>query len=223
MPLITDTTKSRKINSLRPMSEVIFYRLLMKVDGYDNFIADPQILKAELFPLKSYVRTIEISDALAELSERGLISIYEADDKPFLHLHNNRQKLPKRYAKWPQAPEAVLNKDKDNNNNKNKESEHPRALSELKKILLETGIAHFQKYFLKEKQQLDSAILKYENAEVPEADEKKLRAKYVHKPLMNEIEKFIHYYESRNHEWDLQKTASLFINWLNRKLHYEKE
>src|SRR5689334_1842588 len=99
MPIITDTTKSEKISKLKPMSEIVFYRLLMKVDGYDNFTANPVLLKADLFPLRSHVRTVEIADALTELAERGLISIYEAEGKPFLHLHNNRQRLPVRYAK----------------------------------------------------------------------------------------------------------------------------
>src|SRR6185369_4066408 len=108
MPLLLDTTKSEKVNALKPFSEVVFYRILMKVDGYDNFTANPQLLKAELFPLRSYVRANEIKEALAELSERGLISFYEADGKPCLHLHNNRQKLRHLHAKWPLYTGQVL-------------------------------------------------------------------------------------------------------------------
>jgi hypothetical protein len=78
--------------------------LLMKVDGYDNYTADLTLIKAELFPLRGYVRTNEISRALSELAERGLISFYEVNGEPFLHLHNNRQKLRWPVSRYPLAP-----------------------------------------------------------------------------------------------------------------------
>jgi hypothetical protein len=235
MPIITDTTKSEKVNLLKPFSENIFYRLLMKVDGYDNFTANLKLLKAELFPLKSYVRAIEIKQALDELVAHGLISLYEADGKPFLHLHNNRQKLPMLYAKWPLAPGQVLkkkepkkkednnnNNNKDNNKDKEREKDSPPGLKNLKSLLYDIAVRNFKKYFPKEEKQIESLLRNSAAEEITPLKEKQLQRKYVYDPIMIELDKFCNYHLAEIEKWNTLQANSKWFIWLDRKLEYEK-
>src|SRR5438132_923408 len=83
-------------------------------------------------------------------------------------------------------------------------------------------IENFRKYFPKEARSLDTDYNKYENGNVPEADAKKLRAKYVTKPVRTEVDKFVNYYLAEIERWNQLKLSSKFFVWLDRKIEYEK-
>ena len=103
--MLRDWTDSEKVNSLSVNAECFFTRLIMKVDDYGCFPADPRLLKANLYPLKlNVVRESDISRWLAEAQKAGLIALYEASNKQYLMIQDFKQRLDKAKAKYPLPP-----------------------------------------------------------------------------------------------------------------------
>jgi len=221
------------MNKLSRFAENLFYRLVMKADDYGNMQSNPIILKSDLYPLQPTTRITEISQALFDLADLGIIVLYDAEEKGYLHIKNYRQQLRWPTPKHPLPPFLELKEKRSKKEKKRREVEDEveekresdalPGLNKIKKILLDTGIAHFDKYFLKEKLKLNQAISKYNNREVPEADEKKLRIKYVITPVMTEVDKFANYNLAEIESWNEVKLQSKFFVWLDRKLEFEKQ
>lgn len=98
---------SYEIDRLSVMAEITFYRLLTYADDYGLFLADPRILKAELFPLKTFTLQVKTSENnlqtidsnlttidsnslsgdiiswIDELVNAGIIKLYVANSKPY--------------------------------------------------------------------------------------------------------------------------------------------
>lgn len=114
--ILRDTTDSFKVNQLSPRAEVLFYRLFMKSDDYGLYIANPKLLRSNLFPLRSdSIRETDISLWLTELvntkNEKGeidgLIALYEVNNKPYLEIKNFGQRLRNMKSKYPLPPTIV--------------------------------------------------------------------------------------------------------------------
>lgn len=103
--ILRDWTTSDRINQTSHEEEAFFTRLLMAVDDYGRFTADPRLLLARLFPLRigktDAKRVHSIRDALAA---HMLITLYVVDGREFLQV-TNWQNVPR--AKGSRFPECT--------------------------------------------------------------------------------------------------------------------
>jgi hypothetical protein len=99
--ILRDWTDSEAIERLSYQAEVFFTRLIMKVDDFGRFPANPRLLSSLLFPLKSSVRDTDSSRWLAECEKSGLVAVYEVKGKSFLEIQNFRQRSRASVSKYP--------------------------------------------------------------------------------------------------------------------------
>lgn len=100
--MLRDWTESDKINMISVHAERFFLRLIMKVDDYGCFHADPRLLKANLFPLLlDGMREADISRWTAECEKAGLIVLYEANSKSYLEIIDFNQRKRAMHRKYP--------------------------------------------------------------------------------------------------------------------------
>lgn len=90
---------SELIDSLSPLAETFYYRLIVTVDDFGRFDARPAMIKAQCFPIKESVTVKTCSDMLRELANSGLIDIYEVEGKSVLQV-----------CKWDNVPRAKESK-----------------------------------------------------------------------------------------------------------------
>ena len=92
------------------MAEILFYRLIVTVDDFGRFYANPSIVKNRCFQLKADDFTSEqMTEWLGELSKAGLIEIYQAEDgRKYLSFKNwaKHQSTRAKTSKFP-APSSV--------------------------------------------------------------------------------------------------------------------
>ena len=90
-------------NNITPFEQVMFYRLIVIVDDYGIFYADPTTVGRSLFPTDENVRTVTIRKGLDHLEKQGLIFRYTVDGISYLklvswekhqRLRNSRRKFP---------------------------------------------------------------------------------------------------------------------------------
>jgi hypothetical protein len=89
---------SEAIDSLSPLAEVLFYRLLVTVDDFGRYDGRAAMIKAHCFPIKDMPVT-KCAALLQELHDSGLVVIYTVDDKPYVQM-----------CKWDNAPRAKESK-----------------------------------------------------------------------------------------------------------------
>jgi len=108
IPLRPGLLTSPAFNRLSERAECLFIRLLLVVDDFGIFHAGPELVRAACFPLKSY-RTSDVSRALDELENAGMIARYTAtDSNRYMALQKHRSRLAKRLARYPQPPSAAV-------------------------------------------------------------------------------------------------------------------
>jgi len=97
---------SRKINALSDLQFRVWTYLLTYVDDYGRGDADPELLKGLVFPRRKGLTEKTISDALAELANIGLISLYEVDGESYLCFPTwgEHQRIQQKRSRFP-APE----------------------------------------------------------------------------------------------------------------------
>ena len=100
--LLKDWRNSDKVNSLTVHSERFFVRLIMTVDDYGCFYADPRLLRVNLFPLLiDSIREADLIRWMAECQKAGLIVLYESDNKKYVQILNFGQRLRQKTTKFP--------------------------------------------------------------------------------------------------------------------------
>lgn len=101
---------SENIDSLSLFAEVTFYRLMVNADDFGRFDARTKILASRLFPLKE-IPTEKMQEALSELVNADLVTVYFADGKPFLYLNSWDKHQQKRAtkSKYPSPNESICN------------------------------------------------------------------------------------------------------------------
>ena len=99
---------SEKIDSLSPLAEVFYYRLLVSVDDFGRYDARPSMLKAECFPVKDSVTKESCQEMLVELVSSGLVIVYEHSGKPYLQLHKWENKARSKVSKYPQFDDDCI-------------------------------------------------------------------------------------------------------------------
>lgn len=95
--------RSAEIDKLTWFQEVVFYRLLVTVDDYGIYYADPVILRSDLFPTKEDVTKKSIQECIAKLEELGIIRIYEAEGRKYLQFltWEKHQRIRNSVKKFP--------------------------------------------------------------------------------------------------------------------------
>lgn len=98
--------ESDRFDSISPLSELFYRRLMSVVDDYGRFTADIAVLVSRCFPRRpSWADEEMVSLALAECGHAGLLSLYSVSDKNYLEITNFGQRT--RYeSKYP-SPEDV--------------------------------------------------------------------------------------------------------------------
>lgn len=89
---------SEAIDSLSPLAETLFYRLLVTVDDFGRYDGRPAMVKAHCFPIKD-MTPAKCASLLDELHTAGLVHIYTTDGKPCLQM-----------CKWDNVPRAKESK-----------------------------------------------------------------------------------------------------------------
>lgn len=95
---------SPRVNTLSDRAECAFVRLLLKVDDFGVYFAEPKLVRAAIWPMKS-VRDAEVVRALDEIERAGLLARFTAPDGlRYLCLLRFRQKLAYGYRRRHPAP-----------------------------------------------------------------------------------------------------------------------
>lgn len=100
---------SELIDSLSPLAETFYYRLLVTVDDFGRFDARPAMIKAQCFPIKESVTVKNCGDMLKELVDSGLIDIYQVDGKSVLQVCKWDNVPRAKESKYPDKPTTVNN------------------------------------------------------------------------------------------------------------------
>ena len=92
---------SERVNALSLQAEIFYRRLMSVVDDYGRYFAHPALLRASCYPLRlNQTKEYHISSWLQELSESGLIFVYEKGETKYLEIQEFRQR--QRYdSKYP--------------------------------------------------------------------------------------------------------------------------
>lgn len=110
--LFKNWTHSEKVNLLTAEEERFFTRLIMEADDHGLFYAHPKILKANLFPLISdKITDEEVESWLTGCEHIGLLEVYSADNKQYLHIHDFGQRLRSMKSTFPTPGGQMLTND----------------------------------------------------------------------------------------------------------------
>lgn len=101
--LLRDWTKSEKVDKLSATAEVLFTRLIMKADDFGIYHANLKLIKADCFPLREDLKSIDLEPYMSELIKADLIYCYKADDgREYLIIKEFGQRLRAKKSKYPQ-------------------------------------------------------------------------------------------------------------------------
>jgi hypothetical protein len=95
---------SEAIDSLSPLAEVLFYRLLVTVDDFGRYDARAALIKAHCFPVRESVTAKNCGALLDELQAKGLVAVYTIDGKPYLQMQKWDNKPRAGESKYPPPP-----------------------------------------------------------------------------------------------------------------------
>ena len=95
---------SEVIDKLSPIAETFFYRLLVTVDDFGRYDARPSMIKSHCYPIKESVTAKKCTELLKELSDVGLIVVYEVDEKEYLQVCRWDNIPRAKESKFPQKP-----------------------------------------------------------------------------------------------------------------------
>ena len=99
--------KSKAVNSLSWQGEVFWRRMLNLVDDFGRYSADPEELRADVFPRQlEKVREADISRLLLECEQAGLLFRFSANAKWYLVINQWEQGRAKK-SKYPVPPDNI--------------------------------------------------------------------------------------------------------------------
>lgn len=99
--VLRDWTDSEVMSSISFQGEVLFTRLIMKVDDYGCYTANTKLIKGTLFPLRD-IREADISRWIDEIHKAGLIALYSEAGKNYLFIKNFNQRLRAMKRRYPE-------------------------------------------------------------------------------------------------------------------------
>ena len=97
---------STEIDKLSWFEECVFYRLMVSVDDYGCFDGRAIVIRNELFPTRDNITTSNISKAIKRLEQANLLTCYEVDGRPYIHLKTweSHQRVRNKHRKYPEPP-----------------------------------------------------------------------------------------------------------------------
>lgn len=102
---------SYEIDQLGHEAEVLFYRLLVNCDDYGRMDARPPIVRSKCFPLQlDHITDKDVKGWLDCLVSAGILTLYEAEGKPYLYFRTWDRHQQKR-AKHSKYPDPVQSSD----------------------------------------------------------------------------------------------------------------
>lgn len=100
--------ESEPVNALSWLGEVFYRRLLNRADDFGRFTANPDLLRASLFPLKmDKVSSSDILKLLKECEDVGLLFQYIADGKRCIVMNKWEQGRAHK-SEYPQPPADII-------------------------------------------------------------------------------------------------------------------
>lgn len=99
---------SEAIDSLSPLAENLFYRLLVTVDDFGRFDSRPAMIKASCFPIKESVSINKCKDLIDELARNGLVSVYLANGKNVLQMSKWDNVPRQKESKYPAMSDTCI-------------------------------------------------------------------------------------------------------------------
>jgi hypothetical protein len=90
---------SETLDSLSPLSEVLFYRLLVTVDDFGRLDARSSYVKSKCFPVRDSITAKDTEKLLIELHDKSVIILYEFNSRRYLQL-----------SKWTNKPRSDVSK-----------------------------------------------------------------------------------------------------------------
>ena len=112
--ILRDWTDSKRMDSLTWQAEVVFVRLIQKMDDAGNFHRDAPIVKSLLFPRRDGLRASDIDRWLKELEAADIIRCYPAKGDTFLHIVNHGQRKDRTHVIFPREPDGFDDRINDN-------------------------------------------------------------------------------------------------------------
>lgn len=107
--LLRDWTDSFAVDELDVHAERFFVRLIMVVDDYGRFHADPRMLRSKCFPLKTDIRDSDITRWLAACQKTGMLCCYRDKSKRALLEVCNFKQRSRTDSKFPAPGECPSN------------------------------------------------------------------------------------------------------------------
>ncbi len=107
-------TTSCEIDHLSADEERFFYRLMVSCDDFGRIDARPSVLRAKCFPLKvDDIKNSDVEKWLKKLVKINLITLYEAEGKPYLFMTkwDKHQQRRAKHSKYPSPDEGVISDD----------------------------------------------------------------------------------------------------------------
>jgi hypothetical protein len=100
--------ESENVDKLGWAAEVFWRRLLNRVDDFGRYTANPELLKANLFPLRvNKVSAADIGKWLSDCESADLVSTWKGNDgKRYLVVHRWKQERAK-FSKYPEPPQEI--------------------------------------------------------------------------------------------------------------------
>lgn len=98
---------SKKINLLKPIEFEFYIRLLLCVDDYGFYSADPVEVARSAYPRREDMTSKNIIPILERLADIGLVIIYEFDNDSYLMVTNFINSPRAKVAKYP-APDGRM-------------------------------------------------------------------------------------------------------------------
>lgn len=97
---------SRSVNSLTDFQFRVWVYLITYADDFGRGSADPELLKGIVFTRRKGMTEQQISKALDDLANMGMINIYAVDGESFFCFPNwsKHQRIQKKVSKFPAPP-----------------------------------------------------------------------------------------------------------------------
>ena len=94
---------NRKFDELNDFEETVFCRLIVKVDDYGIFLADPDVLTSMLYPWKRTLDPAVVGQAVRRMEELGMVMTYTVDGEKYLKITSweKHQKMRSRVHRFP--------------------------------------------------------------------------------------------------------------------------
>lgn len=99
--ILRDYTDSLAFAGISAEAERLWARLLVKVDDYGRFHADPRLIRAACFPFADDLRANDLVRWLDELSHRQLLLRYEVGGREYLAVPKFRQRARAAVSRYP--------------------------------------------------------------------------------------------------------------------------